>query len=180
MVNLSSNKLGGWFPATACLPSYHKTILKRMQSTSFEKYIEHQTLYWSNSGKWELFLHEYWRKSMKIDEKIRETCSSRERKVKILLVFPKYLRIFLTPSLSQLREKSSCSVFTKCGVPCNLDKLLSLFEAWINIVKPCIGQIQENESSFYMNIEEKVWKLMKKYRQRGGLNPNTTWMTTLM
>jgi hypothetical protein len=87
----------------------------------------------------------------------REICSSRERKVKILLVFPKYLRIFLTPSLSQLREKSSCSVFTKCGVPCNLDKLLSLFEAWINIV------ISITDVS-YQFLSCSIWAQTKDYK----------------
>jgi hypothetical protein len=50
----------------------------------------------------------------------RETCSSRERNVKIWINFRKSSRFSLTSPLSQEREKSSRPVFTMCGEPCHI------------------------------------------------------------
>ena len=45
----------------------------------------------------------------------RGTCGSEERNVNILIDFRKSPRFPLTSPISQLREKSSCPVFTMCG-----------------------------------------------------------------
>jgi hypothetical protein len=76
----------------------------------------------------------------------RGTCGSGERNVKIWIDFRKSPRFSLTSPFSQLREKSSRLVF---------------YYVWWALVSVWV-RFQEHGSSFYVNIEEKVWLLVKK------------------